>query len=478
MFPADETESSCLQECKPPGPDLFSVFPMQSAPGGDAVSYMGYAFSPTEGAAAFNSYISRRTPTGWQSRSMSPRLQGTSGAEVGYAESLAEGVITAGGVPLADGGPAGYGNLYLQNTQNTADLRPLLSKALFEELSASGRPYREAVSLKYAGHSTDFSAQYFEANNSLTFSGAYAPEPPDPGLAGKDLYEWREGELALVNVLPGNAAVATGASIASKSPDTNAIAEGGTRVYWTAGAHLYLREDNRTTREVHDPGTFLTASPDGLEVLLSDGCLYSLTSTKCSADLTEGKGGFLGIAGQSKDLSRIYFVDTAVLPGENERDEEAEPGKPNLYLYEAGARTRFITTVASSDSATGTLNDWAAAPGSRTAEASPDGGFLAFGSTAPLTGYRNFGSCATEETPKGENARSDGLCREVFLYDSATGRLTCSSCDPTGEVPLGNSTLRRIDGGEQRGWLPQPRYLTNQGRLFLRQLRPALSARH
>jgi hypothetical protein len=223
-----------------------------------------------------------------------------------------------------------------------------------------------------------------------------------------------------------------------------------------------VREDNRTTREVHDPGTFLTASPDGLQVLLSDGCLYSLASASCS-DLTQGHGGFKGIAGQGRDLSRVYFVDSAVLPGENKRREEAEPGEPNLYLYEAGTGTHFIATLAPLDGGGGNenLNDWAQAPGARTAEASPDGRYLAFGSTAPLTGYANVGPCqknanATEFIPYS--------CKEVYFYDSSTGRLTCPSCNPTGEAPLGNSTLRRIY--EAPGWLPQPPYLTDQGRLF------------
>jgi hypothetical protein len=468
VFPADDQISSCLGECKPPGGFIFSVFPMQSAPDGDAVSFMGYPFSPNEGAAVFNSYISRRTTTGWQTTAMSPRLQGNR-ANVGYAESLEQGVITTeGSTPLAEDAPADHWNLYLQSAQTSMGLRPLLTNGLFGALAENGRPYRgTALILKYAGYSPDFSAQYFEANDSLTFADVYAPEPPDPGSAGRNLYEWREGSLNLVNVLPGNTAVATGAAFASASPDANGIAEEGHRVFWAAGAHLYVREDNRTTREIHDPGAFLTASADGLEVLLSDGCLYSLTTASCSADLTQGQGGFLGVAGQSKDLSRIYFVDTSVLPGENERKEEAQSGHPNLYLYEAGTGTRFIATLAPHDGSgeIETLDDWAARPGERTAEASPDGRYLAFGSVASLTDNNNVGPCEVRGTD--ENALDlhfvDVPCHEVFLYDSVTGRLACPSCSPSGEAPLGNSTLRRIY--EAKGWFPQPRYLTDQGRL-------------
>jgi hypothetical protein len=473
VFPADPSTSSCLAECKPPGfTGIYSVFPMESTPGGDAVSYMGFPFSPTEGAATFNSYISRRTATGWHTTAMSPRRLNNQ-SSLAYSDSLGDGAITMGEPELAESAPAGYRNLYLQDAEDPAAVQPVLTKELFETLQHSphSRPYREKQDfhLAYQGHSPEFAAQYFTANDSLTSTAAYAPEPEDPGQTGEDLYEVRGGNLALVNVLPGNAAVAPGASFASASPDTHAVSTGGYRVFWEAGGRLYVREDNRTTREVHHAGSFLAASPDGLEVLLSDGCLYSLATAECGADLTQGQGGFLGIAGQSEDFSKIYFVDSAALPGENERGEEAKAGEPNLYLHETGKGARFIATLTRSDSAGASaeeLFDWAAAPGERTAEASPDGRYLAFGSSMQLTGHDNIGPC--KKSQKGGHAFffEEAPCHEVFLYDAATGKFTCPSCNPTGEAPLGNSTLRRIFSVETNRWLPQPHYLTDQGRLF------------
>ena len=467
VFPAHPAVSSCPTECKPPGIASYTVFPMQSAPNGDAVSYMGFPFSPEQGAATFNSYISRRSSAGWQTTAMSPRRLSNTGTAA-YSRSLGEGLIADGSNRLSDEAPSGYPNLYLQDAGSPAALRPLLSEALFEALAPSGRPYREAGSrkLEYAGHSPDFAAQYFSVNDSLTFAGPYAPEPPDPGFTGKDLYESRAGRLSLVNVLPGNAAVATEASFASASPDTHAVSADGRRVFWEAGGRLYVREDGRRSVEVDDPGHFLTASTDGSQVLLSDGCLYSLQTTECAADLTQEQGGFQGIAGASEDLSKVYFTDTAALAGENERGEEAQAGEDNLYLHESGGGTTFIATLASTDGAGGGeyLNDWATNPGARTAEASPDGRFLAFASTAQLTGYGNVGLCALGSTESTEGTFVDAPCKEVFLYDSASGRLSCPSCNPSGEAPHGNSTLRRIASATP--WLPQPRYLTNRGRLF------------
>lgn len=468
VYPADPSVNSCGgPACKPPGGAIVSVFPEQSAPGGDAVSYMGNAFSETEGAAVFNSYISRRGPEGWETTPMSPSLLATGhGEDLAFDRGLSTGTVlqTSPQLPAFPVAPVGYANVYLQSATEPGALRPLV---------ASTPPHRAqgSFSITYDGApAADFSRQYFAANDTLTGAVAgIAPLPPEINSTEKDLYEWHDGRLAMVNVLPGNAAVASGATFASASPDTNGVSSEGRRVFWEAGGHLYVREDGQVTREVTQPGSFLAASPDGLRVLLTSGCLYDLATEGCT-DLSAGQGGFQGIAGSSEDLSRIYFVDTAVLAaaGSNERGEEPQVGENNLYLYEEGASPRFITTLAASDGVGGTqgqgLADWLPAPSKRTAEASPSGRLLAFASTLSLTGYDNIGPCATLFNSETRYETVSVPCTEVFLYDAATGSLTCPSCNPTGEAPLGNSTLRRIAG--ERAWQPQPRYLTDAGRLY------------
>jgi hypothetical protein len=477
VFPADAGVKSCEWACKPSGTSNSQIFPMQSAPDGESVTYMGYAFSPTEGASVFNSYLSRRTSTGWRTAAMSPGLLGTkSSLHLSYAGDLGTDVISQKSPTLAPGAPEGMANLYLQDTAAPGTLTPLLT---------SPPPNRSASGLvvEYAGATPDASRQYLAANDALIHAVAGIGVLPDPTAGGanpggRDLYEWHEGQLALVNVLPGNAAVAEGAEFASASPDAHGVAAGGRRVFFEAAGHLYVREDGQVTREVADPGSFLSASADGLRVLLSDGCLYSLLTESCE-DLTQGHGGFLGLAGASEDLSRIYFADKAALAAAPEAGscevvnfagpakEEQEEGKVpagygcNLYLHESGAPTRFIATLLAGGGTGGDPADWAASSGSRTAEASPSGRYLAFASTVlRLTGYDNTGPC--EKLGKGELV--DSPCREAFLYDSATGRLTCPSCNPTGEAPRGPSTLRRIAGA--KAWMPQPRYLTDSGRLY------------
>lgn len=465
VFPADPRVSSCDYECKPPGATNSQIFPMQSAPNGDSVTYMGYAFSSEEGAAVFNSYVSRRGASGWQTQAMSPALLGTSaGRHLTYDPQLGAGTISQASPVLAAGAPEGYADLYLEGEAGPESLTPLLT---------APPPNRGAggLTLEYAGASPDYSCQYFAANDALTAKTVFAPAPPDPTSSGRDLYQWCNGALKLVNVLPGNASVAASSSFASKGPDAHPVSADGSRVFWSASSNVYVREGGEKTLQLAHAGAFLTASADGTQVLFADGCLYSLTSKAC-ADLTQDKKGFLGILGQGEaegKISRLYFVDSAVLPGsgQNERGQAAEAAKPNLYLYEQGKGTSFITTLLTTDGGGGVegLEDWAISPAQRTAEASPNGRYLAFASTAPLTGYDNVG-CEHEEFDfeLAEYVPVLLPCREAFLYDSASGHLTCPSCNPTGEAPLGPSTLRRI--GAAGEWQPQSRYLTDSGRLY------------
>lgn len=118
--------------------------------------------------------------------------------------------------------------------------------------------------------------------------------------------------------------------------------------------------------------------------------------------------------------------------------------------------------------------------GTRHFELSPNGEYLAFMSNASPTGYDN------------RDAVSGALDEEVYLYDAATNTLNCVSCNPTGARPTG--VYDNPPGGEisdllvdrevewPQAWLAgslpewlkanqeeysyQPRYVTDQGRVF------------
>jgi hypothetical protein len=463
VFVLDPWKGRCFLECKPT--TQAPPTPEQSSAEGGAITYEAYPFSPTEGSPVYNQYISRRTATGWQTTNISPPLLGTKGQ--GYLAvdpSFARYLIFQQKPALSPEAPAEYGNFYSQETAAPTPLQAILT-ATPENRSASS--FRAV----YAGASSDLSRIFFAANDILpTVGSSSEPTPEDPGEGKKNLYEWSEGQLHLVNVLPGNAESAPGAIAPGGA---SGISADGSRVFWEDGSgQLYVREGGETTREIQDPGHFLAASPDGSKVLLTNGHLYDL-GTETATDLSEGQGGFLGLAGQSEDLSHLYFVDTKVLTeAENEREEKAQEGKNNLYSWSEG-QTSFVTTLTSgittSHATFSDRTDWNQLPAERSAEASPDGRFLAFASVAKLTGHENFGpTCARDST----GVFYTSPCNEAFLYDSVTGKLSCASCNPSGEAPLGpaslpgrdHATLLAIPDSER--YLRQVRYLSDEGRLY------------
>ncbi len=223
-----------------------------------------------------------------------------------------------------------------------------------------------------------------------------------------------------------------------------------------------MRENGEVTREIPDhAGKYLSAAADGSKVLLSDGVVYDL-ETDTQTDLTEEKGGFQGLVGQSEDLSSIYFVDTAVIgsDAENEHGETARQGAFNLYVHRED-KTVYIATLQAIDNSLEKgeyLGDWHQAAGYRSAEASLDGRYIAFMSHASLTGVDSTASCG----PHGETEP----CEEVFVYDSQTGRLVCPSCNATERPPLGNSVLPVNNSRSGSFFRPAQRYLANSGRLY------------
>ncbi len=471
-FPLYPELGSCGTECKPGA--LSEVFPRQISADGEAIVYSGSAFSLGEGASVYNEYLSKRTNTGWRTTNLSPALMGSN--DQGYRAfnaDLSEGVLYQGLPTLSPSAPANYANLYRQPSANPGALSPLLASA------PPNRPEGPFFSIAYAGASKDFSRHFFAANDALEGS---VPSALDGGATKNNLYEYDGATLRLVNVLPDETTV-PGAFFGSKNQAqgetsnlSHAISDDGSRVFWSSeSGQVYVRKDGTSTEEIPDAsGKFLTASADGSKVLLTNGLLYDVEDLAAPPiDLSESEGGFLGITGQSEDLSKIYFVDTAVLDeAPNDQGAVAQAGQANLYAWEEGGVARYVATLAhtvgADDNPGGgaTSGTWTASPANRLAQASPDGRWLAFRSKAALIdGFENVGLCelAGESPPVFKTS----ACKQVYLYDSATEELICPSCNPSGEAPHGPSTLPLLSPvpGELDPQ-PQPRYLSNAGRLY------------
>ncbi len=463
VIPAEPLNSSCPfgTPCKPG--NKYEDFPMQAAPDGNSVVYEGSAFDSEHAALLANQYIARRTSSGWQTTNLTPTHLGSSGRQgyKAFATDLGKGVLRQASPELSPEAPAGYQDIYAQPSGNPPALTPLLTEG-----QAFNRPASE-FELEYAGASADLSRIFFRANDALSEGTAFAPAAVDGGKEKDNLYEWHEGGISLVNVMPGNSETQPGASFGA--PSTHPISEDGARAFFSDEAgQVYVREGGEATREIEtegvpDPGEFLVAAKDGSAVLLANGHLHYLDEEgEPTEDLTQGKGGFQGVVGESEELTHVYFVDTEVLDeAPNERGEGAEEGKNNLYAWGQGEGTRFVARLSTKDNPQFGGGDWKP-PYERTAEASPNGRYLAFLSVAPLSGYDSTGPC---EEISGTNVFKQVPCQEAFLYDSATGKLLCASCNPSGERPLGRTFLR-LPSLQGRETQLQPRYLTDQGRLF------------
>jgi hypothetical protein len=446
VLPTEPEINSCTPvECKP-GAAYNHEFPRQSSPDGEAIVYEGTPFAFDEGAKVENEYISRRTASGWQTVNLTPKALFSKTGGRGYQAfnaDLSEGILVQGAPSLSPEAPSEYANLYRQPGGDPPALSPLLNEANATLNCPSGNS-EGSLHITWAGASADLSRLYFQANDALT------PEATG-GCGETNLYEWSAGQLHLVNFAPEDTETLPGSRFGSSLGTVNAISADGSHAYWSSKTgQLYVRIDGTQTTEIKDSGKFLVASRDGSRVLLDDGCLYDLEAEECE-DLTAGEGGFQGIAGQSENLSHVYFVDTAVLSGEEENGQgaKAQAGKDNLYAWDEGATT-FIATLVVGDNAS-----WVTSVVGRSAEASPAGRRLAFVSKAPLSGSDNTGPCVVESGTENFNP---GPCPEVYLYDSQTAALLCASCSPGGAPPRGPSVLRRMN--------PQPRYLTDSGRLY------------
>jgi hypothetical protein len=496
-------------------PGLHEAAPMLASADGDSLAFVGQPFSAGLSAAA-NQYVAQRSADGWTSQSITP-LKVAPNTASGFREmsnDLSTGLIRQNAEgprlsPEAPSGPEGknFENLYLWQAGG-APLRPLVTAVPPNRSAGTGNPntFRLAFAEANSGaaESPALSHIVFEADDALTAAvptvAPASPEVPATECGGYlesdcDLYEWVEGRLNLVNVLPGNVTAAVPAVIGSGRALTSqdgvnqapyadhAVSDDGSRIFWSDGAgQVYVRIDGRETVKINDPGRFLTATPDGSKVLLGDGCIYSVALGRCEVSLTHTAAGFLGTLGSSENLSRVYFVSTEALAPRSEPNrcevgtltvEEVEEGVVqsglgcNLYAYHDGV-VKFIAALSfKDDEVSGAIKrygDWNGAVPNRTARVSPDGRFLAFMSKARLTGNENRVSNAA---PVGSTRACNRACFEVYEYDLQTETLICASCNPAGQRPLGESNLSLTEMVRGSA-LPQPENLPREGggRLF------------
>lgn len=334
------------------------------------------------------------------------------GGAVAYGSkaSFGEGAEGAPGVSqyLAQRSAAGW------STQNVSKSTPYL--AFSPDL---GRGVLANPALAFVGASPDLEHVAVSTCAALTADAVEVPAGSGCDEGMPNLYERSSAPLQLVNLLPGHS---TGTPPGRLAAPIGAVSADGSRIYWTDGSDLYLREGGRTVSvdgTVGGGGAFQLATPDGgVAFFTKGGDLYRYdAAAEAVADLTPG-GGVIGVLGASTDGSYVYFATAA-----------------GIYLDHGG-----IVAVAPAPDAVNFP------PSTGTARVSPDGTHLLFISAAKVTLYESA-------DPK-NGQRFD----QIYLYDANRQTVACVSCNPFGEPPLGSASVP----GAVHGY--KPRSLTDDGR--------------
>jgi hypothetical protein len=519
---------------------------VQAAADGSAITYL--AQSPTEpeptGYANLVQVLSTRNTASWSSRDIAIPHASAAGFPVGFGpeyrffdRDLQTSAVQPFGEFMAFSEEASESTSYLREVGPSCGshcFHPLVtSKAGFADVpegthfgqdelcvpKVSGVPVNTYCGPAFVGATVDLHHVVLESNVPLV-----------KGAVGRQLYDWNEGHLSQVSVLPDGENAPDGAGLGRELGNAaqGAISSDGTRIVWEIGPpqppSLYLRDmtadegkGETVQLDAAEPscescvsggGLFQFANSEGTRVYFTDqhkltehsgaehekADLYecqivaTLGSLGCDlTDLTPSRGGESAavpgaVLGASEDGSYVYFVAKGVLSeAANSRGLSADAGQPNLYLRHDGA-TSFIATLTGGNGTfkTGDESDWTPDLGQQPTRVSPDGQWLELMSEAPITGYDN------------RDRESGRPVAEVYLYHAATNRLTCASCEPSGERPRGVEEEKletrssgvaggthlwpehSLVGANVEGWMViqktaaryQPRYLNDEGRLF------------
>ena len=439
----------------PPGANAGGGVLQSAADGQSATFSSSASFAGGEGAPPASQYVSGRGSSGWTTQNITaPLFSGSYGTEdegIPYrvfsgdlgrglllngrrCRSAPEGCAVANPALPGSGAPTGYEDYYLRESggfQALIDSSDILATALTPEL----------FEVNLAGATPDLTHVVLSTCAALSANAVEAPAGEGCDSGQPNLYEYSGGGLTLVNILPSESQSAPGAALAAQA---GAISASGARVYFTDGGNLYLR-DGATSKQVDlsqgGGGEFQTASSDGSVALFTKaGHLYRyLASSNAATDISPS-GGVAGVLGASASGGDVYYQDAS-----------------GLKRWHSGTTTTVIAGAEAASAAN-------FPPSTGAARVSADGIHIAFLSVEPLTGYDNIG-------PGGEPVS------EVFVYEASGNSLTCASCNPTIERPLGPSTL---PGATANGEGPnatqqyKPRALSADGRRLFFDSRDAL----
>jgi hypothetical protein len=360
-------------------------------------------------AAPQNPYYSaRRSNLGWATIGLDPPQIVNGSFAQAFWETLAVSedgsrALVISLKKLAPGAVEGDSNMYLRDTATgaytTIGVAPGNSYYVMVRSTAN---YNFFV----AGTS-DFSHVVFDGGG----VGTFIPGTP----AG--MYEWTDGQLRYVSILPDGTLVNSDVDD-DGDRGKNRISADGSRVFFSRGFALYVRDGSTTTlvsashqaADLGEPrgGRFISASRDGHIVYLAgqelteDSPLNRLAIYRANVDsgtlevVAPADGGL----GASDDGSRLYLTTAAqLLPS-------VPLGVSAIYLWNEGS----LQYVGPSSSLAGF-------------QTSPSGRFAVFTTSQQVTGFDNAGKV------------------EAYRYDADADLLACVSCRRDGGLPSGDVNI-------------------------------------
>ncbi len=448
---------------------LGAVTSVRAAPSGEAVTFDSLGPFPLDGGASegspelFSAYLSTRSSEAWPTQNLEPAVDpGGLGAVLGVSEDLAYSFVLSDNEPPLLG-ESGAGAIEGRQALYMRENRTGSYRLLFQAQAG------EKVSFFLVADAARDTRVLFESANPLTHGAT---------VGVRNLYEWHEGQLSLVDLLRGGAPSDGGAAgwrgpgaaeEVVELPDHSlgrvsyfaqgAVSEDGSQVYFTdlANERLYLRESapggtGETLEVSSGPAGWQAATPNGSHAFYTeDGVLHRFDVQAAGAGqstaLTPPGSEVQGVLGIGGEGSYVYFAAKGVLAN------GGVSGAQNIYMWHEGA----IALVSSA----GEEDDWSAhtliyhgvarggpAEGVRTARVSADGRTLLFSSRMNVTGYDNHGTggnCTEHEEP--------ASCEELYIYNAVGARVTCVSCNPQG-IPATHDAL--LYHFESDGSIPPP----------------------
>lgn len=470
---------------------------IQAAADGSGLAYIAKGAIDAEPAGnrspSETQLLARRGPGGWSTQDVAAQQQAPAGVVAG---KLSEYLLFSSNLSRGALQPFGSTSLSPEASEYTPYLRE--SDGYFTPLVYPGNvpvgaKFGGEVNAEIISGGVTFLTGTPDLSHLILTSSSVLTTPSFASHGTHSIYEWENGALGLVSLVPAAPAVVCGGSgpvcfpaaangLASEvgNNDTqmrHAVSADGDRIIFTAGNGLFLRDmarsetvelDARQQGAAGGPGSpiFQDASVDGSRVFFTDSSKLTVDSTATEAkpdlylcDIGEQAGRLscalsdisvdhnsgeaadvLGnLIGSDETGRHVYFVADGVLaPGATSGScdeallrEKSDQSLCNLYVYDTeSGKTALVASISGRDS-----GDWSGGVGANlgglTAAVSASGRFLAFMSERSLTGYDN------------RDARDGQPDEEVYLYDALAdgghGKLVCASCNPTGARPAGVS---------------------------------------